>query len=209
MDELTSVGHSPTEQYAANCRAMRAAGTGGGSRAFGEGGLGSNRCAVDDPEGTHSDHIRAGPCPDSVSANLEPSKWNRVETVTINVVNNGDVDDYDDDDDDDNEEEEEEEEEEEGEEEEEEEEDKEEEEEEEEEEEKEEEEEEDEEKEEEEESEEEEEVEMMEISEMNNNMSSISNTNGNNNVDEGESERGASTSEEGLLSASTISTASR
>ena len=165
MDELTSVGHSPTEQYAANCRAMRAAGTGGGSRAFGEGGLGSNRCAVDDPEGTHSDHIRAGPCPDSVSANLEPSKWNRVETVTINVVNNGDVDDYDDDDDDDNEEEEE--------------------------------------------SEEEEEVEMMEISEMNNNTSSISNTNGNNNVDEEQSERGASTSEEGLLSASTVSTASR
>jgi len=196
MDELTSVGHSPTEQYAANCRAMRAAGTGGGSRAFGDGGLGSNRCALDDPEGTHSDHIRAGPCPDSVSANLEPSKWNRVETVTINVVNNDGVDDYDDDDDDNEEEEEEEEEE--GEEEEEEE-DKEEEEEEEEE----------EEKEEEGEEEEEEEVEMMEISEMNNNTSSISNTNGNNNVDEEQSERGASTSEEGLLSASTVSTASR
>ena len=52
-------------------------------------------------------------------------------------------------------------------------------------------------------------IEMMEIAEMNNNISRSVSSNGNNNVEDGESEHTASTSEEALLSASTISTASR
>jgi len=101
MDELASVvGKTPTEQYAASCRAMRAAGTGsGGPRAFGAGGPGgSSRCAKDDPGGPASDMPRDGTRTNSVPVNLEPSKWNDEETVTIDVVENNDDDDDDDDD---------------------------------------------------------------------------------------------------------------
>ena len=46
-NELASVGQSPTEQYAADCRAIRGAGT-GGPWSFDVGGPGGNRCAKDE-----------------------------------------------------------------------------------------------------------------------------------------------------------------
>ena len=164
MDELTFVGQSPSEQYAANCRAMRTTGTGTGSRAFDVGGTGGKRCALDGPGGPPFDGGRTGRPPNSVT---EPSRWNDLETMTVDVVEE----DFNNDDDNDDEEEDD--------------------------------------REEKAEEKEEEDVEMMDVNEMNNNFSNLSNTNGNNNVDDDESEHDAITTAEGLLSASTISTGSR
>ena len=47
--ELATVGQSPSEQYAADCRAIRGEGT-GAPRSFGVGGPGRNRCAMQEGE---------------------------------------------------------------------------------------------------------------------------------------------------------------
>lgn len=186
LGELASVGQSPTEQYASECRAVRETGA-GGPRAFDVGGPGNKRRATEEidvePGGTTSEnsqavtrHLRpivyrspklqnpemreisqAGALADSETGNLSPSKLHDAKVLTTNVEEDGDKDDDGDDDDDDDD------------------------------------------------------VDMMKISETNNNDSNISSTNhsNNNNNNGDEEEHVASSSEEGFQTTSTNNTESR
>jgi len=184
--ELASVGQSPTEQYAAECRAMRGAGT-GHQKTFDVGGPSRSRCAEAEVRenlgGTDSENpdadtghpicadclssptrqdlefeeiSQSGTASASESASFSPSRSYAAKPLTTRV-------DDDDNDDDDYEEEEE--------------------------------------------GEEEEDAEMMEITEANNNISDITTT-GNNNDDEPD-QHVSDDSEERIISTSTTSAESK
>ena len=185
--ELASVGQSPTEQYATECRAMRGAGT-GHQKTFDVGGRSGSRCAEaevrEDLGGTDSENPEAdtrhpicadclsspthqdlefeeisqsGTASASESVSFSPSRSYAAKTLTTHID-----DDNDDDDDDDEEERE---------------------------------------------GDEEEDAEMMEITEANNNISDITTT-GNNNNDEPD-QHVTDDSEERIISTSTTSAESR
>jgi len=183
LGELASVGHSPTEQYASECRAARDAGTGGGgSRTYDVGGPSNYRraAAQNDAghEGTSPENFQAGTLPVSakttggnlfsmksefLSPKISDDENQRKEETEDEKECDDDEDDDDDDDDDD---------------------------------------------------EMDYDIEMDEINHLNNNISSSSNStnrnNNNNDVNNAEDdEHVLSSSEEGLLSTSTISTESR
>jgi len=183
--ELASVGQSPTEQYAAECRAMRGAGT-GRQKTFDVGGPSRSRCAEaevrEDLGGTDSENpevdtrhpicadclssptrqeveveeiSQSGTASASESANFSPSRSYAAKPLTTRVDDDDDDDDY----------------------------------------------------EEEEEGEEEEDAETMEITEANNNISDITTT-GINNNDEPD-QHVSDDSEERIISTSTTSAESR
>ena len=88
--DLASVGESPTEQYAADCRALRAGGT-GGPWSFDVGGLGTSRCPREEV-----DDLRGG----TTFQNFEPGTRPDCEVVdqtSLNVEEDQDDDESDDD----------------------------------------------------------------------------------------------------------------